>query len=351
MLNEFFSWWLQRMTELIPEYLIRNQDGPAHALLVSVAWESGEPQTVAFILRRRRKEVDLGRFLLDEAGLRAARAALNAHRRPGAVILRLPPSAVLEREVTLPLAAEREAENVLRYEMDRLTPFAADDVFWNWMVEGRDHARRALQLRLSFVPKTMLQPVLAALSGIGVAATGIQQWPATHGASASRIALVLPLSHRQRWNQRAFYIAAYGCAALAAAAIVIPFITQSLDRAEVEARLNALAPRVHHAEMLRQRLAHADAGRDVLSTEQARLGDPLGILATVTDLLPDDTYVTDLTLNERKLTFAGHSAGAARLIGLLSANPDVRNPVFTAPVTRTEDDHSDVFSIRADLAR
>ena len=55
--------------------------------------------------------------------------------------------------MTLPLAAERQPEGVLRFDMDRLTPFPAEDLFWTWVIERRDRARRMLHIGLSFIPK------------------------------------------------------------------------------------------------------------------------------------------------------------------------------------------------------
>jgi hypothetical protein len=46
---------------------------------------------------------------------------------------------------------------------------------------------------------------------------------------------------------------------------------------------------------------------------------------------------------------AGRSAGAARLIGLLSADPTIRDAAFAAPVTRADSGGVDAFSIRAEL--
>ena len=45
--------------------------------------------------------------------------------------------------MTLPLAAERDPERVLGYEMERLTPFGAEEVFWAFAVQLRDKAARA----------------------------------------------------------------------------------------------------------------------------------------------------------------------------------------------------------------
>lgn len=148
---------------------------------------------------------------------RSGHTAFASDRLPGAVILRLPAAAVLEREVTLPLAAEREPEGVLRYDMDRLTPFAAEDLFWTWAIEPRDRARGALHLRLSFVPKARLQRVLAALSSIGILVTEIQSMLGAAGAPVRRIALVLPLTLRHYWGRRALHARTLLSAGLVAA--------------------------------------------------------------------------------------------------------------------------------------
>ena len=71
-------------------------------------------------------------------------------------------------------------------------------------------------------------------------------------------------------------------------------------------------------------------------------------LSALTELLPDDTFLTGLALHLRQVTIDGSSGSAARLIGLLSADPVIRNAAFAAPVTRG-DDGRDVFSIKAEV--
>jgi general secretion pathway protein L len=87
-------------------------------------------------------------------------------------------------------------------------------------------------------------------------------------------------------------------------------------------------------------------GGDVLAAERARLGDALKILAAVTDATPDDTSLSDLTLHERQVSLTGRSADAARLIGLLAAVPALKDPAFSAPLTRIKDSNIDLFSIK-----
>ncbi len=89
---------------------------------------------------------------------------------------------------------------------------------------------------------------------------------------------------------------------------------------------------------------------DALAAERAKTGDVLQILAAVTDIVPDDTWLTDLSLHQGKLGINGQSPAAARLIPALAADPSFRNPAFAAPVTRAPDGHADLFAIRAELA-
>jgi general secretion pathway protein L len=67
-------------------------------------------------------------------------------------------------------------------------------------------------------------------------------------------------------------------------------------------------------------------------------------------MLPDDTYLTELVQQQRKVTISGRSAAASRLIAILAAGDQLRNPTFTAPVTRIEANHFEVFTISAEVA-
>jgi general secretion pathway protein L len=69
----------------------------------------------------------------------------------------------------------------------------------------------------------------------------------------------------------------------------------------------------------------------------------------VTRVLPDDSYLTELELLQRKLTLSGRSVAAARLIGAFAANGEFRNPSFAAPVTRIEALRQEIFTIVAEV--
>ena len=131
------------------------------------------------------------------------------------------------------------------------------------------------------------------------------------------------------------------CAALAIAAVAVPFVVQSVQRERVEQQIAALRPQVDQAEALRRRILSSAAGSDVFEEQRKRVGDVLQTLATLTDVLPDDTFLNELTLRARIVTISGQSAGAAKLIAALAAERSIRNPAFAAPVTRSEGTRSE----------
>ena len=91
------------------------------------------------------------------------------------------------------------------------------------------------------------------------------------------------------------------------------------------------------------------ARSDFIESERDKAGRPLVVLAAATRVLPDDTYLTEMELRQRKVTLTGRSAAAARLIGPLAADGTFRNPGFAAPVTRLESLHTELFTINTEV--
>ncbi len=301
---------------------------------------------VAFILRRRGARRLVGGARLDEAGMPAARSLLRRLRaRPGAV-LEVAGALLLEQETVLPLAAEAELGRVLRHEMDRLTPFAADEVFWAWTVASRDKAGGRLTVRLSIVLKSAVQPLLQALAAAGLTVAALEA-PGANGA-LRRIGILPPGAGVAR--PRTVRAVGLACAGLAAAAVAIPLIRQETALADARAQIASLTPRVAVVDGLRRQLAAASNGAEQFASVGQRSGNALQAMAAITRALPDDTYLTDFAMRDRKVTLTGRSAAAVRLIGLLSAVPEIVNPAFAAPVIRTIGDRGDQFTISADLA-
>jgi general secretion pathway protein L len=344
MLNEIFVWWLRQMLTLVPPQLRRQDNGPANAIVLAWNELGGDAE---LLMRRDHKETSLGRFALDESGMRLA-VALLGNRRAPATVLRLPAGLLLDREVTLPLAAEQGLDRVVRYEMDRFTPFSADEVFFSCAVQRRDRAQGKLLVAISLVPRARLVPAIEALTRLGLT-PGLLEAPDALGGAPHRIELGAVDRAGRFGRQRRLIAAGAANAVLLLVAIILPFWLQSSASDAVEQRIAELKPTVDQAEVLRRRLEASAAGSDAIVAERSRVGDALHSIATLTDLLGNDTYLLGFSLQKRQVTLEGQSAAAARLLTTLSANPAVRNAAFAAPVTRSASG-ADLFSIRAEMA-
>ncbi len=346
MIRELALWWSQQMLELLPDRLVRRDDTPAAALIATDCRDATGRSVLELTLRRARTETVVGRFTLDDAGIRLARAALASRHLPRTIVFRPREECLLEQNVVLPLAAEQELARVLRFEMDRWTPFTAAELFWTWSVERRDRRRARLDVHLYMVPRAAVREATDALQRMAASPTVLQASPSD--GSLRSIGLGDADGRSDRLRRRMLTAAAGLCACLGVIAVALPIVRQSLARSEVDARIEALKPRVAVAEALRQRVLRETSGTDALARSRARGRDVLRILATITDALPDDTYLLGLVLNPETLRIDGRSAGAARLITALTASPMLHNPRFAAPVMRN-DDGIDVFSIQADI--
>jgi general secretion pathway protein L len=343
MVREFFTWWFGQLADLLPQQLRRSALSAADALVITPVGPLGRGvEAVAADLRRNGKETSLGHFGLGAIGL--AELPRTAGRL---TVLRLNEADVLGKTVSLPLAAERELDQALAFEMDRETPFKPEELYWNHRIASADRQNGRLSVRLSLVPKANLDPLLAALAQIGIHPGRVE---ISDGADRG---FHLPLdgegSRSRHGPSRLLWPAAACCAALALAAIVIPFLRQELALAGLEREVTAGRAAAAEADSLRQEIARLSGSAGFIEAERDKAGRPLMVLAATTRTLPDDTYLTEMELRQRKVTLSGRSAGAARLIGALAADGEFRNPAFSAPVTRLEALKAELFTINAEV--
>jgi len=338
--RDFLRWWIGQLKSCLPDKLRDRYESRLRGIVVTLLSPPHAVPVMVDITRPRwgrrppqRCVVTLQEGEPDELG-----TALGG-RGKSAVTLRLPGGMVLQRHVVLPIAADRSPREVLHFELDRLTPFRPDEVLWDFVVTARDRQRGRLHVVLTLAPLAPLRPLIEALHRCGAAPVLVEAASARIRPNAGASA------HRRRGPRLAWAF----CTAVAIAVMVVPFVRQYVELRAVDARIDALRPAVAEADALRHRDAAVAAGGEAIQAERSRIGDPLRGLAAVTDALPDDTWLADLTLHQRKLLMAGESQDAVRLIGRLSAEQSLRNPSFTAPVTRKQSGHGDLFSVGVEL--
>ena len=347
-LGEFGSWWVAHLLACVPEILRRWCREPPSALVLEPVSPAVTPfESFTVIQRRQRCERRVGYFHADRRTGTAAANLSRAWRQQRTVAIRVPSELLLTRRLTLPPMAERELASDLRNRLDSLTPFQPDEVFWSWRVARDKAANNMLAVTVSLIPRASLEPGFTALVRAGIVPTRLEV--VLSGQDAEVIRLAEP-RNRGSAGRHVSAVAVAFCAITAAVALVGPFIRQEMRIAALDTAIAELQPRAAQAEVLRQRVSSDAAASQAIAAEEARLGDALHALAALAHILPDDTYLNKLTLQQGQLTISGRSARPARLITALAANSAMRNPTFAAPVTRADGDSADQFVIRATLA-
>jgi general secretion pathway protein L len=327
----FLTWWGQELGSLLPAAWRDRLGGDQ--LIVDLA--DGEARFTRMVGGR---PLTLGSLPAEAGRGEAARrllAGIPLADMP--VLLRLGGGRALAKTVTLPLAAEENLQEVLGFEMERLTPFRAEQVHYAHAIAERRPAEKSLRVDLVVVPRDGLAGARDLLLDWQVPVDRVQAAPP---APALDLA---PADWRRRTGparRRVRQLAALAVA-LGVLAVVSPIARDSLSLAAANARLAELRPNVDAVLKLQSEVDNWASGAQRVARLKREAPSATKLLDEFTRLLPDDTWVSQFNLVDRTIELQGTTASAAALVGLIEASPAVakvrfRTPITSDPVTRLE---------------
>lgn len=322
------AWWFGELAGVLPERLT-GTTGPRHRLPVASPTDHGWV-------------VVTGARVVGLAGW----AARNRRR---AVVLRLPPEAGLSRELSLPAAADSSLPQLLRREMDRLMPWPGDQVWLSAQVLRRVESGRKIEVELTVVPDTAVESARQALAAIDVPVAAIEL-----DGPGGKCILLPPgedrvAAGRCRLRRAALTVAALFAVAMVGAGGWIGWQDWQRGR-EIEAqqaRIAAARPAVEEMRQLRQQIADLSDSHRFLDDKRRSVPAASIVLESVSRLLPDDVWLTDLSIADTALRAGGSATDASALIGVLEGSGRFADTRFLAPSTRDRDTGRDWFSVGA----
>ncbi len=344
-LPTFFAWWAAQLRSLLPA---RWQQ--AFEVRDAELWLHVEADVLRVAHGSADGERELARLPLEPADALPAAldAALDETLRDRRRVLLLPAGQVLRRRLQLPLAARDNLRAVLGFELDRQTPFRADQVHFDSRVLGRDEGARSLPVELALVAR---EPVEAALARIGPLAGALDAVDAA--APAGRLGYnFLPPEQRRRRVHRLLWINL--AMAAASVAFLVLAMGQLVDnrRAAVEA-LQADADAQREAARavagLRGTLEDAVAGANFLAVRKAGQPSVVELLLNLTRALPDDTFIERFNLTGTALSMTGQSTQAAQLVERLRQAPGLRDAALSGAIQPDARSGKDRFNISAQV--
>jgi general secretion pathway protein L len=347
-LRGLLAWWGLALAAWLP-LRVRRALGVDRGRLLLMPFADGE---VRLSLQRDGALHELGQLplLTDMPGDDPLAPALS----PAAVDLPrwlvLPAASVLVRRLALPGAAADRLRDVVRFEIDRQTPFAAEDVLFDARLLGR-RADGQLDVELVATPRDRTAPLLAALGPLAGRLAGIDVLDA---AGLPRGANLLdPAARRQQrdpwrtWNR---VLAGVGVVALAAALVsVLDNRRQAADA--LSAAVDARARPARMAAQQRQALVDLVEGQAFLDRRRADAPTATEVMDEVSRRLPDGTYLEKFAMEGDQLTLLGLSNQASALVGRMEGSPLWRSPALSGAVQPDPATGRDRFTLTAQLGR
>ena len=258
---------------------------------------------------------------------------------------------MLRRNVSLPLAAQENLREVLAFEMDRHTPFKAGDVAFDYRVTSVDTENKRLGVDLAVVPRELLEQASGIASSFGLALdrVSVSGEESQGGRSFNFLPRGGPTGNSAA-PQRLLIALMVLASILAVIMVYLPLHMKERALAAYEMQLADARAAALEAEKLKERLAaRLEQGRFLIDR---RLSTPAAtaLLAEVTELLPDDTWLVRLRWQGDKLVLSGFSPAAAALIAGLEESPLLSDVRFGSPVTADPTVGRERFNISINVA-
>ncbi|MBK1701691.1 PilN domain-containing protein [Thiococcus pfennigii] len=329
--------WREELLACAPERVRRWLQGRDRRLLVTIS--GGERAELQLATGDARQP--LGHLEPTGKGELPPLAGEGRNAERHRTVLGLPADWVLRRTVTLPMQVRENLAQVVRYEIDRFSPFSPDQVFFDCLAQAAGRSDR-LTVELAICRRDRVQPWLERLREAGRPVDQLTwdgAWPrANLLAPQDRPPRKVPLLTAPRALAGLTLV-------LLVAAMASPLWQRARILERIDEDLRAARAEAIEVDDLRQTLERArEASLAILrqKAEQPRISD---LLRELTQRLPDDTWIQSFEVRDGEVQIRGESARATALIELLESAPGLDGVGFRSPVTQVAQTGMERFHI------
>ncbi len=360
-IRRIFAWWRDELSSFVPVRVRRLFSGSISIVAVDYLSDSlvlrrqgvdGEPdQAIA--------RIDLPDGGSTAGGLSELRTGVenllaDAVGKNPTIALSLPSEQIFSRTVTMPAAAAENLRQVMRYDLERRTPFKPDDVYFDVHVAGLRAASGEVDARLHVVPRRVLDDAVEALEKLGLHPVRAGIVPGAAGAGSETVNFLPPA--RRDSAPKGLQVLTGGLAAVVAALLFftayVPLEKERLRSVKLAEELTAVRKRASVSVRLEDELQKAAKRARFIQERKARAPAMVRVLKDLTLLIPDKTWLFQFQIKDGQVAIQGHSTAASTLIetierGRLFGNAGFRSGLARNPKTGLERFHI-TFDLKAE---
>ena len=349
-LAAFWRWWTGEISQLVPErFSLGAGRTPLLApegddvVMLEPRGAAGAEATVALAgldEPRRRAEV---RALLERAGETRGRARVALGR-----------DEALVRRVTMPAATEENLGQVLGYEMDRLTPFKAEDVYFDYRVISRDAATGQILVQIAVARRDVVDARVEKLRALGVNVQGVGVRDDTgHPGAPLDLLPSEQRGERESSRERTLHWILVGAVlALFLTVLLLPVWQKRETVLQLHPMLGKAKQEADATDTIARELDRQVADYNYLVGRKHATPPVLAYIEEMSRLLPDTTWVQQFDVKTvgktREIQVTGETSSASKLIELLEQSALLQNAAPRGTVTRGSQPGSERFMIAAE---
>ena len=344
--GQFLKWWGEELRNAMPSQLRERMQYARRKLLMQI----GEDD-VEFSIDNAGAIQSLDAVsLVQDPQLQQQRVRDLLQRHELIEVSRdllLSENVVLHTDVVLPLATEANLRQALAYEMDRHTPFRAEEVFYSWRGLKRDREAGQLHIELYVTQRESVEAKVEQLRRLGLAPTGVDV-ATPDGALGINL---LPESQRHHViNQQMRINWAIGAVTVF---LMVFVMAQSLwlrehQQEAIGEAIESVREEAMAVQQIRKQIDDATEAAGFLQSRKIVNGYKVEMLAELTRILPEDTYLDRLSMNEGTTQMQGKSGNAQSLIELVNDSDQFENASFRGPTRLDNRSGKEIFDLNAD---
>jgi general secretion pathway protein L len=301
-----------------------------------------EGETGAFTLEAAK--LDNGPKQISFEGDRFEGVNLAQIARGSRVEIVLRPARFLFRPLELPARAADFIEGIVRAQIDRLTPWSAAEAVFGCSPPVA-HGSESITTEIAAAPRRLAMTYVEAVSSFHPSAIAI----VTEAGGGGRIKV---FEQKSRGAIDPVRLSRMLQAVLALAAVVA--VVGSVAASYLADSLSAQEGELERQITQRRAALRGDGGSErspLALLERRKYETPASVivLESLSRLLPDHTYVTEMHLAGNKIQIGGITRDAPGLIPLIEQSQHFTRATFYAPTTRSSTDPGERFHIEAQI--
>lgn len=350
-IKPFLRWWARELAFLVPIKIRQFFHTPQAAIIVR---SNGEQFELSYEINGEQKY--LATVVRDISKAQAVKNLLAGERFKNAVfVLRLSNADALSKTVNLPLAAQANVTQVVSYELDRYSPFKAEQVYFATRIERVDTEAAQIAVQLLLTPKKHLESLYNDCKNLGITPSVVDVEDSPNDLQNLHSAynllpqnLQLKVKNTSRWIIGTLFISLI---LLSFSSLILPVWLEYQAVEELENKISKIDKEVKAIKNLQAEMDSLREETQLLINEKTAAPPIIAILNEISALMQDDSWLSYLQYSDGQIQLQGESKAASNLLADLEASDYFAKVNFASPVTQDKASGLERFQITAEITK